>query len=133
MSSSLIVFIGIACLFILLVKTKIHPSLLFASLLFLFFLLNYIKVEEMLNNFVNPSLVSLILLLILAQVINKTFLHDSLSRLFTKNKSLSPTIFRLGLLAGSLSAFINNTAVVASFLAPVKTNRRFGNFNRYLD
>lgn len=125
MSSSLIVFIGIACLFILLVKTKIHPSLLFASFLFLFFLLNYIKVEEMLNNFVNPSLVSLILLLILAQVINKTFLHDSLSRLLTKNKSLSPTIFRLGLLAGSLSAFINNTAVVASFLAPVKTNRRF--------
>lgn len=79
----------------------------------------------MLNNFVNPSLVSLILLLVLAHGINKTFLNDFISRQITKNKSLSKTIFRLGFLAGGLSAFINNTAVVASFLAPIKTNRRF--------
>jgi|Deesub1362A_J573_1020465.scaffolds.fasta_scaffold00061_4 di/tricarboxylate transporter len=125
MSQSLVVLLGIVCLFILLVKTKIHPSLLFASLLFMFFLLNYINVENMLENFVNPSLVSLILLLVLAYGINKTFLNDYLSGLIIKNKSLSKTIFRLGFLAGGLSAFINNTAVVASFLSPIKSNRRF--------
>ena len=125
MSQSVIVLVGIAGLFILLVKTKIHPSLLFASLLFLFFLLNLIKVEDMLGNFVNPSLVSLILLLVIAYGINKSFLNDYFSRLIIKNHSLPKTIFRLSFLAGGLSAFINNTAVVASFLGPIKANRRF--------
>lgn len=125
MSQSVIVLLGTAGLFILLVKTKIHPSLLFASLLFLFFLLNLIEMEDMLVNFVNPSLVSLILLLVIAYGINKTFLNDYLSRLIIRNNSLPKTIFRLSFLAGGLSAFINNTAVVASFLGPVKTNRRF--------
>lgn len=122
---SYLVLISIILLFLLLIKIKIHPSVPFATVLFFFFILGLISTEKMLINFVNPSLMTLAILLIISRVIEKSIFKNILSSMVFDKNSLRKSLFKLHFISGGLSAFLNNTAVVASFLGPVKTNPRF--------
>jgi di/tricarboxylate transporter len=115
----------IALLLVLLSRTQVHPAYLFAATLFVFFLAGAIPVAEMLKQFVNPALVTLFLVIQAAAVIEKTPLTDWMSRMVIDERSLGRTLGRLCLGIFPMSAFLNNTAVVASFLGPLKNNRRF--------
>jgi di/tricarboxylate transporter len=119
------VILVIALLFVLLIRTKTHPAFLFAAALFVFFVSGLIPAGQLLAQFINPALVTLVLILQAAAVIEKTPLSDWLSRLVLVGHSLPRTLARLCLSIFPLSAFLNNTAVVASFLAPLKNNRHF--------
>jgi di/tricarboxylate transporter len=112
-------------MFILLTRTRTHPAFLFAGTVFVFFLAGLIPVGELLMQFINPALVTLVLVLQAAAVIEKTPLTDWISRLVLVGHSLPRTVTRLCLGIFPLSAFMNNTAVVASFLGPLKKNRHF--------
>jgi di/tricarboxylate transporter len=112
-------------MFILLTRIQTHPAYIFAATLFVFFLAGLIPAGELLMQFINPALVTLILVIQAAAVIEKTPLTDWMSRLVLVGHSLPRTVTRLCLGIFPLSAFMNNTAVVASFLGPLKKNRHF--------
>lgn len=84
-----------------------------------------ISAAEALAQFINPALVTLVLVLQAAAVIEKTTISDWMSRMILVGHSQQRTLARLCLGIFPLSAFLNNTAVVASFLAPLKNNRHF--------
>ncbi len=119
------VILVIALLFVLLLRTKTHPAFLFAAALFVFFLAGTITAGELLAQFINPALVTLVLVMQAAAVIEKTSITDRMSRLVLVGHSLPRTLARLYLGIFPLSAFLNNTAVVASFLGPLRNNRHF--------
>ncbi len=119
------VIVIIVLLFILLSRTRTHPAFLFAAALFVFFLAGWISAADILKQFVNPALVTLVLVLQAAAVIEKTPLSDWMSRMVLVGHSLQRTLARLCLVVFPMSAFLNNTAVAASFLGPLKNNRHF--------
>jgi len=106
----------------LLIHGRVKPPLLFSGAIALFYLLGFISLENWLKNYVNSSLVILVLLLLISVVIEKTvFVKEFGKRVFDKNYRLS--LLRLTLFTGFLSSFLNNTAVVASLISSVKSNR----------
>jgi di/tricarboxylate transporter len=115
----------IIVLFILLSRTRTHPAFLFAAALFVFFLAGMIPAADILKQFINPALVTLVLVLQAAAVIEKSPLSDWMSRMVLVGHSLQRTLARLCLVVFPMSAFLNNTAVTASFLGPLKNNRHF--------
>ncbi len=115
----------IAVLFALLTRTRTHPAFLFAGALLVFLLAGLISPVQLLAQFVNPALVTLILVMQAAAVIERTPLTGWLARLIFDRRSLPRSLARLCLSIMPLSAFLNNTAVVASFLGPLKKNRHF--------
>lgn len=76
----------------------------------------------MLHGFVNTSLVTLVLLLLVSLVFEKTTLVSMVS-----NKLFSPSytksLLKLSFFTSLFSAFLNNTAVVASMISVVNQNR----------
>lgn len=113
---SIIVLLG------LLIQDKFKPAILFFWLILIYYFLGLIKIDTLLKNFVNPSLVTLILLLIVSIVIEKTsFISLLSSKLFSQ--SLPKSVLRLSFFTSFLSAFLNNTAVVASLMSVVKQNK----------
>jgi di/tricarboxylate transporter len=115
---------SILILLILLIKTRIKPSILFFSFLSLYYFLNLIHTKELLSNFVNPSIITLVILLLVAGVLEKTLITDYLANLFFNKMSLMKTVFKISLISAFFSAFLNNTAIVASFIGPIKNNKK---------
>ncbi|MBE0362057.1 hypothetical protein PULV_a3742 [Pseudoalteromonas ulvae UL12] len=107
----------VGCLF----GTKLRPAWLFAAAIGACFLTGLIELEQMLVNFANPSLITLILLVVVSIGIEKTTLVQKLSRSLA-NGSLLKTVAKLGISTGFLSSFTNNTAVVATLISAVKDN-----------
>jgi len=118
------VLFSILTLLILLIRTKIKPSILFFSYLSLFYILNLIQTEELLINFVNSSIMTLVVLLLVAGVLEKTLLTNYLAKLFFNTSSLRRTVFKISFISAIFSGFLNNTAIVASFIGPIKNNKK---------
>ena len=112
-----IMLILVLCLF----GTKIKPAWLFASAVGTSYLAGIIGLEDMLINFANPSLITLVLLVLISIGIEKTSLVRKLSTSLAKG-SLSQSVTKLGLSTAFLSSFTNNTAVVATLITAVKEN-----------
>lgn len=70
----------------------------------------------------NDSLISLVLLLLVSIAVEKSVVIEYCSR-FIIGKNYLFSLFRLGVLTSAISAFLNNTAVVASFMGIIKNNR----------
>lgn len=116
-----LVFGSILILLALLASGRIQAFKLFAGLVFVYYLTGLISLEDMLGNFVNPALITLILLLLVSLVLEKASWISFISKqLFVK--SAKQSYFRMGVLVGVSSAFLNNTAVVATLLSSVKNN-----------
>src|SRR5690606_12574306 len=94
-----------------LIFSKRSPALWFGGALLLSYLVGWLPLEKALQNFANPSLVTLLLLLLVSIAIEKSQLVSWLSRGFA-GKRLGSVIARLSLSTAFMSAFINNTAVV---------------------
>ena len=100
----------------LLVWGKFQASKLFISLIFIYFLFDLISLQAFLANFVNPALVTLVLLLLVSSVLEKTTLFAWVSDWLIA-KSQRKTIGKMGVSVGIGSAFLNNTAMVATFMS----------------
>ncbi|SUO93352.1 SLC13 family permease [Suttonella ornithocola] len=118
-----LVLICIPLLLILLISDVVAPSLAFFSMAFIFQLLGIISLESFLTSYVNPTLISLILLLLISTAIERTSVINYAARhLITRNESHS--LIRLIGFSSLLSAFINNTAVVSAFISTVARQHR---------
>jgi di/tricarboxylate transporter len=116
-----IVLASIVLLLALLAIGRIQAYKLFGGLAFIYYLADLISLEKLLANFVNPALVTLVVLLVISFALEKTNWMTLLSKLlFVKNLKFS--YLRMGVFVGLSSAFLNNTAVVATLLSSVKSN-----------
>lgn len=117
-----IILATLATLVVLLVRGKQSPAAIFSGVAFIFILLGYVSVDDALRQLTNSGLVTVVVLLLLSVVLDKSRLLESAA------DSLVRGPYRLSLvkLCGATalySAFLNNTAVVASLIGPLRGKR----------
>ncbi|PKH07274.1 SLC13 family permease [Moritella sp. Urea-trap-13] len=112
---ALVIFIG------LLISGKFRPSSLFGAMVILAYLSGSIEMPQVMAGFTNPSLITLILLLLISITIEKTRLISWIGRQLSTGH-FTVVVAKLGFSTALLSSFTNNTAVVASLIGAVKRN-----------
>ncbi|MFC3033703.1 SLC13 family permease [Pseudoalteromonas fenneropenaei] len=116
LSGIMVVLVG--CLF----GTRLNPAWLFVGAICTAYLAGLISLENMLSNYANPSLITLVLLILVSIAVEKTTLIQYLARSLA-NGSLNRSVLKLGVSTAFLSSFTNNTAVVASLISAVKDSQ----------
>jgi di/tricarboxylate transporter len=105
-----------------LISTEQRPSSIFAASLLALIVSQQLVLADVINNFTNQGLITLVLLLLVSSAVNKTSLIKRIGRsLVTASFKLS--YWRLFGLTFISSALLNNTAIVASLIGPVKQNQ----------
>jgi di/tricarboxylate transporter len=105
-----------------LISTKQRPSSIFAASLLALIVSQQLVLADVINNFTNQGLITLVLLLLVSSAVDKTSLIKRIGRtLVTASFNLS--YWRLFGLTFISSALLNNTAIVASLIGPVKQNQ----------
>ena len=105
-----------------LVTTNQRPSLIFSGSLLALIASQQLVIGDVLNNFTNQGLITLVLLLLVSSAVDKTSLIKRMGRtLVTANFNAS--YWRLFGVTFFSSALLNNTAIVASLIGPVKQNQ----------
>lgn len=102
--------------------TNKRPSSVFAGSMLLLLITQQISFNAILENVTNTGLVTLVLLLLLSHSIDKTAFIKRLGRALVR-KSFSQSYWRMFAVAFSSSALLNNTAIVASLIGPIKQNQ----------
>ena len=102
--------------------TNKRPSSVFAVSMLLLLLAQQISLEEILKNVTNTGLVTLVLLLLLSHSIDKTAFIKRLGRAIVR-KSFTQSFWRMFAVTFTSSALLNNTAIVASLIGPIKQNQ----------
>ncbi|SDH84810.1 Di-and tricarboxylate transporter [Vibrio xiamenensis] len=115
----LAVLLGIVAM---LVFTRVKPSFIFFGAAFIAFLSGSVELSDLANNFTNPSLLTLVLLILASCALEKTRLISWVSRSLSSQR-LGSVVAKLGLSTALLSSFTNNTAVVVSLIGAVKRNQ----------
>ena len=120
--NQILVVVIFASTILALILTNKRPSSIFAVSMLLLVIGQQLSIQEIIGNLTNQGLVTLILLLLVSSAVDKTSFIKRLGRtLVTANYSQS--YWRLFGLTFFSSALLNNTAVVASLIGPVKQNQ----------
>jgi di/tricarboxylate transporter len=102
--------------------TNRRPSSVFAASMLLLLLSQQISFDAVLKNVTNTGLVTLVLLLLVSHSIDKTAFIKRLGRAIVR-KSFAQSFWRMFAVTFSSSALLNNTAIVASLIGPIKQNQ----------
>lgn len=116
------VFVGLVVLVVELLRGKRAPAVVFAGVAFGFVLMDFISVSEGLRQLANPGLATVVVLLLLSVVLDRSRLLEVLAQALVRG----PYRWALAKLCAATalySAFLNNTAVVASLIGPLRTAR----------
>ena len=104
-----------------LVRFQSRPSLVFGVTLLALVALNLVSREQLLSSMSNPGLVTLVLLILCSFALEKTrLLRVIASKVIVSN--YDSTLLRLFGVTALSSALLNNTAVVATLLSPIRNN-----------
>jgi len=118
-----LVLITILVLIGFLAKSSIRPLYLFGGTLSFFYFLELISTGNLLHNFVNEGLITLVLLLLISTVLENTiFIRQNSSSLFSKGRYRF-SLFKITSITSFFSAFLNNTAVVAIMMGVIKRQK----------
>nr|WP_298249143.1 SLC13 family permease [uncultured Halomonas sp.] len=117
------VLISIAGLVGLLISGLVRPAIAFVSLAGAYLLLGLVDAPTLLAQYTNPALATLLLLLLVSLALERTPLLDWLSQRLLRGNEKTATA-RLMAASAVLSAFLNNTAVVAAFLGAISRQKR---------
>lgn len=102
-----------------LVFTRIRPWVVFLGSSGVLYLSGVVSIDGVMKGYTNPSLLVLVLLYLISMPLERTaLLRRITAQVLCRNERQS--VFRLGLFSGLFSAVVNNTAVVASMLSPLK-------------
>lgn len=118
----LIVLGSLGLMVMLLVRGKQEPSFVFGGVAFLYLVLGLIDVKQMLAQFTNEGLVTVVALLLVSVVLDKSHLIDLVVQRLLRG-GYRWALLKLTLTTGAYSAFLNNTAVVASLIGPLRESR----------
>lgn len=116
------VFAGLAILIVELVRGRRAPAMVFACTALAFMLAGFIGVGAGLAQFTNEGLVTVVLLLLLSVVLDKSRLLETVAQRLLRG-SYRWALAKLYVATALYSAFLNNTAVVASLLGPLRSLR----------
>jgi di/tricarboxylate transporter len=105
-----------------LVTSNERPSLIFLCSLLALIASQQLVIGDVINNFTNQGLITLVLLLLVSSAVDKTSLIKRLGRTLVI-ASFNASYWRLFGLTFFSSALLNNTAIVASLIGPVKQNQ----------
>lgn len=117
-----VVFAALAVLVVELIRGRRAPAVLFASVAFVFVLLDLVGLERGLAQFTNSGLVTVVVLLLLSVVLDKAHLLETLAERLVRG-GYRGALVRLVAATAAYSALLNNTAVVASLIGPLRTLR----------
>ncbi len=117
-----IVFFGLAALIVELIRGRYSPAKVFAGVAFAFMLLDFVSVQKGLQQFTNNGLVTVVVLLLLSVVLDKSRLLEVVADRLVRG-DYRWALAKLYVATAAYSAFLNNTAVVASLLGPLRTLR----------
>ena len=106
-----------------LLTTKIKPSYIFAAAAFVAFVTGLIDLKEVVGNYTNVSLLTLVLLILASTALEKTRLISWVSRSLSTGR-LASVVAKMGVSTALLSSFTNNTAVVISLMGAIKRNQQ---------
>lgn len=116
------VFLGLAALIFELLRGRRSPAAVFAAVAFAFMLLDFVSLQKGLAQVTNNGLVTVVVLLLLSVVLDKSRLLEVMAdKLVRGNYRWALT--KLYVATAVYSAFLNNTAVVASLIGPLRTLR----------
>jgi len=111
---AILVIIVILLMLVALYTELAQPALIFLVAVMIMYFSGIINLKEILSGLSNENIVLIFLLIVISDIIKKAGLMDRLiNRLLRYNLKLSSYKGRLSFLVGSLSAFINNTPLVA--------------------
>jgi len=102
-----------------LVFSRLRPLTIFSMAALILYLFNVLPLEALAHNYVNSALLTLVLLLLLSVVLERTLLLSLVAR-HVVHGGLKSILFRLTLLSGLTSSLLNNTAVVAALMGPLQ-------------
>lgn len=107
------------CIFlVVLISGRVKPASGFTALAALYLLTGQVNTATLLQQYTNPALATLVLLLLVSLALERSPLLDWLAnRLLSGNERMATA--RLMGASALLSAFLNNTAVVAAFLGAI--------------
>ena len=117
------VLLSIAGLLALLISGVVRPAIAFVGLAGAYLLLGLVDTATLLAQYTNPALATLLLLLLVSLALERTPLLDWLSQRLLTGSEKTATARLMGASA-VLSAFLNNTAVVAAFLGAISRQKR---------
>lgn len=121
-SSQWIVLAVFVCSIAALVLTDVRPSHIFACVVLALIVTGQLTFEQVLVNVTNQGLVTLVLLMVVSAAVEKTSVMKRLSRTLVTPR-LGSSFARIFTLAFFSSALLNNTAVVANLVGPIKQNQ----------
>lgn len=116
------VFLGLAVLVVELLRGRRAPAAVFALVAFAFVLLDFVSVQQGLAQLTNPGLATVVLLLLLSVVLDKSRLLETMAAGLVRG-SYRWALAKLFAATALYSAFLNNTAVVASLIGPLRALR----------
>ena len=120
MISSFILFLFVATIIGLIVYQS-KPERVFGALFLILYTFEFVTTEQVLSSFSNQGLLTLVLLMLCSLALEKTKLLKLVTRHVIKPDYCSTWLRLFGFTALS-SAFLNNTAVVSTMLAPIRNN-----------
>lgn len=118
-----LVLAGLAWLVFELVRGRFAPAAVFAAVAFAFVMADFVSVRDSLKAFTNTGLVTVVVLLLLSVVLDKSRLLERAADALLQG-SYRWALVKLYVSTGLYSAFLNNTAVVASLIGPLRQSRR---------
>lgn len=113
---------GLLVLVVLLVRGRQAPAAVFAGVAFSYILLDLISLDAALKQVTNPGLVTVVVLLLLSVVLDKSRLLETLADSLVRG-SYRWSLAKLYAATALYSALLNNTAVVASLIGPLRATR----------
>ncbi len=116
------VLVGLAILIVELVRGRRAPAVAFLAVAFAFVLLGYVKLQQSLEQLANPGLVTVVVLLLLSVVLDKSRLLEWVAERLVRG-SYRYTLLKVYATTCLYSAFLNNTAVVATLMGPLRQSR----------
>lgn len=115
------VFSIIIAMLVGLVMNLARPAWLFSMAALALYFPGFVSAERFFSHAVNPAVLTLILLLICSIALERTRALAWISKqLFSKSQFF--TLAKMGGLVAASSAFLNNTAIVASLMGAVRNN-----------
>lgn len=117
------VLLSLVGLLAALISGRVRPAIAFVGLAGAYLLAGLVDTTTLLAQYTNPALATLLLLLLVSLALERTPLLDWLSQRLLRGRETTATARLMGASA-VLSAFLNNTAVVAAFLGAISRQQR---------
>ncbi|MDI4636805.1 MULTISPECIES: SLC13 family permease [Halomonadaceae] len=118
-----LVLLSLAGLLALLVSGLVRPAIAFVTMAAGYLVCGLVDTTVLLQQYTNPALATLLLLLLVSLALERSPLLDWVSQHLLQRRPDKAVVKLMGVSA-VLSAFLNNTAVVASFLSTISRQDR---------